>query len=179
MTSEERLTRLEQRYGFVIVLSCLVVLAFGGLSGYLAWQVHGLQTATSLRVKELRVYDDKGVDRVVIAGALPDPLFKGKPMKAPHREMAGMLIFDQTNTERGGYGTTNGYANAMLTLDAQGRQEFLLLAEPEGGPFFRAWNGKASVTLGAYDDPFITLMNGKDVVFAKPEDNMWTKRGVR
>jgi len=89
------------------------------------------------------------------------------------------LIFDETNTERGGYGTMNGYANAIMTLDNQGHQVFLMLAEPEGGPFFRAWNGKSSVTLGAYDEPYFTMMNGKNVVFAKPEGNMWTTRGMQ
>lgn len=71
--TEERLLRLETHQRIATSLLCLLVLVLVGVSGYLAYRLHGLETATSLRVKELRIYDDKGVDRVVIAGALPDP----------------------------------------------------------------------------------------------------------
>ncbi len=172
MSVEERLSKLERRHRFAT--SALVVI-IGGLICATGYQI----TATTLRLKELRIYDDSGIDRVVIAGSLPQALYKGKPMQGPPRSMAGMLIIDETNTERGGYGTANGYANAMLTLDAQGQQVFLMLAEPEGGPFFRAWKGDQSITLGAGDQPYLTLKSGKDVLFAKPENNAWTTRSLQ
>jgi hypothetical protein len=175
---DERLSRLEKRHAITTAALSLVIAGLIGVTANQAYQLRAKEP-TSLRVKELRVYDDKGVDRVVIAGDLPQALYKGKPMKGPPRSMAGMLIIDETSTERGGYGTANGYANAMFTLDAQGEQVFLMLAEPDGGPFFRAWKGDKSVTFGASEEPFLTLRSGKDVVFAKPEDNAWTTRDMR
>ncbi len=179
MSIEDRLSKLERRHRFTASTFSVIVAGLIGAAGYQSHKLHQAETATTLRLKELRIFDDNGIDRVVIAGSLPQPLNKGKPMTGPTRSMAGMLIIDETNTERGGYGTANGYANAMLTLDSQGHQVFLMLAEPEGGPFFRAWNGDRSVTFGAGEEPFLTLRDGKDVVFAKPEDNAWTKRDLQ
>jgi len=90
--------------------------------------------------------------------------------------MAGILIYDGSGTERGGYGTADGYANALLTLDAKDRQEFLLLAEPGGSALFREWNGDNSVTLAADDKPSVTLKAGKNLIFAMPRDNDWVTR---
>ncbi|MFT4074068.1 MAG: hypothetical protein QM647_00960 [Asticcacaulis sp.] len=183
MTVEERLSGLEKRFGAIFAGLLVLIVALAGISGYQAIKLHQLENVKSLRVKELRVYDDKGVDRVVIAGNLPPATLNGKIRKAAPRPMGGILIYDASGTERGGYATADGYANAMLTLDsgpeADGRQVMLLLAEPGGGAFFRQWYGTGSVTMGVNDKPFLTVMDGKDVVFAKPEDNVWTKRGPR
>lgn len=179
MSVEDRLSKLEARHNVMSFIALLAIVGLGGVAGYEGWKLHSLETATSLRVRELRVYDDKGIDRVVIGGNLPQAILDGKPMKSPHRSMAGILIYDGTGTERGGYGTFDGYANAVMTLDAHGHQAMLLMAEPDGGAFFRQWEGTSSVTMGAYDKPFLTVMDGKDVVFAKPEDNEWTKRGLK
>ena len=183
MTVDERISKLEKRYGVTTALLSLAVVGLIGVASYQAYRLHGLETAKTLRVKEIRVYDDKGVDRVVLAGNLPQVTLNGKPRNFKPRDMGGMLIYDGSGTERGGYGTMDGYANAMLSLDSgpeeQGKQVMLLLAEPGGGAFFRQWDGTGSVTMGVSEKPFLTVMDGKDVVFAKPEDNAWTKRGVK
>jgi hypothetical protein len=60
------------------------------------------------------------------------------------------------------------------------KQAFLLLAEPDGTPFFRQWQGAGSITLQVADGkPSLTLKDRKGVVFAKPEDNPWTTRDMR
>jgi hypothetical protein len=177
MELEERVTKLERRWRWAIPLLSVAFAVLGASTAYEASRVHALETKRTLRVKELRVYDDKGVDRVVIAGRLPQAMLDGKPHYTRIREMGGMLIYDGSGTERGGYGTMDGYANAILTLDAKDHQVFLALAEPPGGFFMRGWEGPGSVTMGAAGKPFLTLMNGKDVVFAAPKDNPWTRRG--
>jgi hypothetical protein len=134
----------------------------------------------SLRLKELRIYDDKGVDRVVISGHVPEPLYQGKPDHTSSRAMAGILIYDGDATERGGYGTYDGYANAMLSLDNAKREMVLLmLAEPEGGPFLQGKDGKASIRMGVDGEPFLTLKDDKGVILAKPENNPWVTREAR
>ncbi len=179
MDFEDRLLKVERRQRGLLGVLSLATAILAVLCAYQAYSLHAFQTASSLRVRELRVYDAKGVDRVVISGHLPQPTLDGKPHYTKPRSMAGMLIYDESATERGGYGTADGYANAMLTLDAKGRQVMLMMAEPDGGPFFRQWDGASSVTLGVSDAPFITLKDGPQVVFAKPEANPWVTRSMR
>ena len=181
MPIEDRLSKLEKRHGVTVSVFALITLVLIGATGYQAYRLHELETAKSLRLKELRIYDDKGVDRVVIAGRLPPALYNGKPRPAPPRPISGILIYDGSGTERGGYATADGYANAMLTLDAKDNQVFLLLAEPGGNAFFRQWQGKGSVTMDVNSDgkPSLTIKDSKDVVFAKPENNEWTTRDLR
>jgi hypothetical protein len=180
MSPEERYARLERRLGAITAIFSVVMVALSGTTGYQAYRIHRLATAKSLRLRELRVYDDKDVDRVVISGHLPQVLVNGKPGNFRSRSMAGMLIYDGSGTERGGYGTMDGYANALLTLDGKKNQVFLLLAEPQGSPFFMQHDGKGFVFMGVGGgEPFLTLRDGKDVVFAKPEMNAWTTRQLR
>lgn len=181
MSVEDRLARLERRHGATVSAFVLIIVALIGATASQAYRIRELETAKTLRLKELRIYDDKGVDRVVIAGRLPPALYNGKPIRAPTRLMSGVLIYDESGTERGGYVTADGYANAMLTLDAKGHQSMMLLAEPGGGPFFRLWEGKGSVTMGVGDDgkPFMGVKDDKEILFAKPENNSGTTRGLR
>lgn len=45
----------------------------------------------------------------------------------------------------------DGDANALLTLDGKVNQVFLLLAEPQGSPFFMQHDGKGFVFMGVGD----------------------------
>jgi len=181
MSPEERLSRLEQRQVAVFSVLPVVIFILTGVAGYQAYRLHELATTKSLRVRELTVYDENGVDRVVISGRLPQARVDGKIVdRGVARSMAGLLIYDGSGTERGGYVTANGYANALLTLDAKGHQTFLLLAEPAGGSLLRQWDGNSSVTMGVFDDkPFLTVKEGEDVILAKPENNPWVSRELR
>jgi hypothetical protein len=181
MSPEERYSILEKRLGGLTALFSVITVALCGVAGYQTYRIHELASAKSLRLRELRIYDDKGVDRVVISGRLPQALLNGKASNFRPRSMAGMLIYDESGTERGGYGTMDGYANALLTLDGKENQVFLLLAEPEGSPFFMQHDGKGFVFMGVGTDgkPFLTLREGKDVVFAKPENNTWATGQLR
>jgi len=108
--------------------------------------------------------DEHGTERVLIAAPLP--------RKKRGNDILGILISDATGTERGGYATGDGYANAIFTLDGQGSQTVLLLAEPDGSTMFRIWNqDKGSVTMGAEDNPFLNVKQNGKPVFTTPTDN--------
>src|SRR5260370_16057999 len=112
-----------------------------------------------------------GTERVLTAVLLPDPMIGGKGNKRVGG-WSGIIIADATGTERGGYVTADGYANALLTLDGQGFQTVLLLAEPDGGTTFRIWNrDKRSVTIGVSDNPYFNLKRNSKPLFIKPADN--------
>src|SRR5436305_8922399 len=89
-------------------------------------------TPQSLKVSELVVVDPKGVERVRIGGDLPDAVINGR--RVPRGEKAsGVLIYDATGQERGGYVTFDPSGNAALTLDTRRQQVVLLAADPESG----------------------------------------------
>ena len=68
-----------------------------------------------LTVSQLDIVDSKGVVRARLAGNLPETYSNGKPVG---RGAAGMLLYDASGTERGGYVT---FANnhVALTLDTE------------------------------------------------------------
>ena len=70
-----------------------------------------------LTVRQLHVVDENGVERVRIGAPLPDPIVHGKRTKRDG-PISGVLIFDRTGTERGGYATDDeADGNAVITLD--------------------------------------------------------------
>ena len=101
--------------------------------------------------------------------------------KQHHRDgpVSGVIIADGTGTERGGYVTADGYANAMLTLDAQGKQTVLLLAEPSGDTLLRLWNRNGeivtgSLTMGVSGNPFFNEKQNGNLDFSAPMNNTWS-----
>jgi hypothetical protein len=170
-----RIRYLEDRQGRNFRLAILAAIGVT-LVLVLQWrQIWRAQHPEKLRVRELAVVDDHGVERVLIAAPLPDPMIAGKR----HNRggvVSGIVIADATGTERGGYATGDGYANAMLTLDGQGFQTVLLLAEPNGSTLFRIWNReKGSVTMGVEDNPFLNVKENGKPLFLAPADNPESK----
>jgi hypothetical protein len=174
MSEDELLSKIRhledrQRRNFRVgILAAIAVAIVLGLQ----WrQISTAQHPQRLRVRELAVVDEHGVERVVIAAPLPDPTIAGKRHNRGGA-VSGMVIADATGTERGGYATGDGYANAMLTLDGQGFQTVLLLAEPNGSTMFRIWNGdKGSLTMGVEDNPFLNVKQNGKPLFLAPPDN--------
>ena len=125
------------------------------------------RAATSLRVTELVVTDANGVERVRIGGDLPDAIIGGK--RVPRGEKAaGVLLYDDTGQERGGYVTwESGYAG--LTLDSRKGQVALLAADPEAGSVIQIWHRGDSVELRSDDDGSrFTAVKRGEVVFQQP-----------
>lgn len=142
-----------------IALACVAVLAQRG-------NVQA-DSSPSLIVKRLAVVDDKGVERVVIAAPLPDPIVHGKRFKR-EGAVSGVLIYDPQGNERGGYVTNDGETSgAFLTLDSEDGQVFTAYANASGkdGATVSLQSDKRdSVTLTTYEQPRIQMrQNGKIV----------------
>jgi hypothetical protein len=175
MSEEQILARimvLENRQQRTYQVAGLLAIVLAGAFFFQSRQIESLQNPQKLRVRELAVVDERGTERVLIAAPLPDPMILGQRHNRGG-PVSGIIIADATGTERGGYVTAHdGYANAMLTLDAQGFQTVLLLAEPDGGTTFRIWNrDKGSVTMGVSDNPFLNVKQNGKPLFTAPADN--------
>ena len=174
MTEEQILVRielLEGRQRRTYQIAGLLAIVLIGTIFFQSQQIRNVQNPQKLRVRELAVVDDHGTERVLIAAPLPDPMIAGKR----HNRggvLSGIIISDATGTERGGYATGDGYANAIFTLDGQGFQTVLLLAEPDGNTMFRIWDqDKGSVTMGVEDNPFLNVKQNGKPLFTAPADN--------
>jgi hypothetical protein len=102
-----------------------------------------------LHVRGAVVEDAFGQEGVRLGAPLPDPLFHGV---RGHRsgEISGLLITDATGTERGGYLTADKSNEAFLSLDSQGEQQALFLANPAGGVNFDLYDemgNEAAITV--------------------------------
>ena len=126
---EARLHRVTVVLAVLAVISILLLVAF-------AWTRFSQPDA--LRLRALSIVDDRGVERVRIAGQLPDAVVNGK--RVPRGEpAAGVLIYDDAGEERGGYVTFAPSRNAVLTLDTRRGQVVLLAADSSDGAAFRLW----------------------------------------
>jgi len=150
-----------------------VFIVFGAGIGTEGYFLRKLAHPEQLTLRRLDIVDSHGVSRVILAAPLPPATAFGKVTGGSDRRISGILIADGTGTERGGYvtGDTDD-ANALLTLDAQGHQTVLLLAEPEGDTLFRIWNGKGSLVMGVSDkNPFLNVNQDGKAVFGAPHNN--------
>jgi hypothetical protein len=117
----------------VLALSWLLVVAWVGIGR----RDHGgREVVDTLRVRELVVVDSQDVVRVRLGGHLPDAVIDGR--RVPRGEpAAGILLYDDTGRERGGYVTFTQSRNVALTLDTRERQVALFAADPEEGAVAR------------------------------------------
>jgi hypothetical protein len=178
-----RIAALERRQSRLLAAVAALALALAVL-GVRQWApAHAADNVAArmpqeLTLRRLAIVDAKGTERVVLGAPLPQPRLHGKTKsRGSDVGLSGMLIFDATGTERGGYATDDGYGNAMLTLDARGEQTFLLLAEPEGGPVLRMWDRNqagtvtSSIAIGANEHPFFNMKQDGKLTFSTPEGN--------
>jgi hypothetical protein len=174
MSEEQILARivvLENRQKRTYQVAGLLAIVLVGAIVFQLRQIRNLENPQKLRVRELAVVDERGTERVLIAAPVPDPMIAGKRHKRDGA-VSGIIIADATGTERGGFVTGDGYANAIFTLDGQGFQTTLLLAEPDGSTLFRIWNqDKGSVTMGVSDNPFLNVKQNGKPLFVTPPDN--------
>jgi hypothetical protein len=143
---ERQLRRL--RFALGLASSALLALAatvFLGSCG--ARPMTG--AAGVVRVSELVVVDEQGVVRARLAARLPDAVVRGKSV-ARGGDAAGLVIYDETGQERGGYVTFDEPSgNAVLTLDTREGQVAYLAADPRDGAALRLWTGGHSVEMRA------------------------------
>ena len=134
-----------------------------------AWSsMRRLAHPETLTLRRLDIVDGTGTPRVILAAPVPPPMRFGKPAKRDGAA-SGVVILDGTGTERGGYVTgDSNEPNALLTLDAQGKQTVLLLAEPGGST--------GSLVRGAGDaGPFLNVRKGDEIFLSAPQGNPQSK----
>jgi hypothetical protein len=158
---------LEGLLGSLVVFS----LVAAGLGVYMLRKV---SHPSDLKLRRLDIVDDQGISRVILAAPAPPPTYLGKQTRRDG-PVSGVLLVDSTGTERGGYVTSDGAkGNALLTLDAQGKQTVLLLAEPEGSTLFRIWDRQnGSLVMGSGEaGPFLNVRKGDSLLFSAPQGNV-------
>jgi hypothetical protein len=144
---EERVRRLEQI--LVIVMAGWALSAAAAVLYIAPWKAsaQASQGTQSLRVSELVVVDPKGVERVRIGGDIPDAVINGK--RIPRGEkVAGVMLYDGSGQERGGYVTFEPSGNVGLTLDTKKRQTVLFAAGPDSGSGDVQCDGKYRSAIG-------------------------------
>jgi hypothetical protein len=136
-----RIAQCEARFRQLRLLFLTVVpLLAIGLFG-LAWrEQHRASLPDSVRLKELAIVDIQGIVRARLGGQLPDPVMNGKSVPRG-QQIAGMLLYDDTGQERGGYVTFSPSGNVALTLDTRQRQVALFVAGPNDGAAAKLWRG--------------------------------------
>ena len=165
---EQRTRRLERWLRCSIslwLLTCGVI----AISAW-AWPAQTQQSsvASPLRASELVIVDPKGVERVRIGGDLPDPVISGK--RVPRGEKAaGVVLYDGTGQERGGYVTFEPSGNVGLTLDTRRRQVAFFVAGPDSGSALQLWHGNHLIELRSDDDGSrLTAVKDRQVVVQEP-----------
>lgn len=128
----------------------------------------GAETIDCIRVKELVVIDEKGVERVRIGGELPDAVVAGKTIPRGEKA-AGVLLYDGSGQERGGYVTWEPSGNVGLTLDSRNRQAALFVAGVEGGSALKLWDGEDLIELRSDDEGSrLTAVKDGQIVVQEP-----------
>src|SRR6266496_5458925 len=150
----------------ILVLPLLAALAFTSFGGL---QRNSPIVADSLLVRQLVVIDGQGMVRARLGAHLPDAVIDGRRLRRGE-DIAGILLYDDTGRERGGYVTFSPSRNIALTLDTRDRQVALFAADPEDGVAARVWGDNNWVemrasTKGAH---FILGHSGEVVVQQPP-----------
>ncbi len=132
-------------------------------------QVKAATQSEALTVKRLTVVDEKGVERVVIAAPLPDPIVMGKRVKRDG-PASGILIYDPKGNERGGYVTSDTQdLGAFLTLDSEREQVFSAYANADSGATVWVTNEKHdAVAFSTNKQPVLEIIQNKKVVYKRP-----------
>src|SRR5689334_9457108 len=111
---QERLVRCERRNRWLATFSVLQLVILG-VAGCVTASHSTAPSPPSLRVRELTVVDDHGTVRVRIGANLPDPVIRGKQVSRGD-PATGVMLYDRTGQERGGYITFERGNQIALTL---------------------------------------------------------------
>ncbi len=167
----ERLERANRRLRAVaqtggLALLVLVGLVLAGFSRRV--RVPTVLRADSLRLRELTVVDGNGTVRVRIAARFPDAVMNGR--RTPRGDnAAGVMLYDRTGQERGGYVTFDRSGVIGLTLDSRERQVAYIVAEPDGAAAARLEHDPDWVELrAASDGTRLSVGHGGRVVVQQP-----------
>jgi len=129
----------------VLVLPLLAALAFTSFGGL---QRNSSIVADSLLVRQLVVIDSQGMVRARLGAHLPAAVIDGRRLRRG-ADIAGILLYDDTGRERGGYVTFSPSRLVALTLDTRDRQVALFAADSDDGVAARVWGGTNWVEMRA------------------------------
>jgi hypothetical protein len=168
ISENDRIADLEKRQRLSLAANfALLVLLVVVVVGELTRAVHAQQKQgdKTLVLSELTIVDSHGVVRARLGGDLPDA---NKEVPRGSR-IAGLLIYDETGQERGGYVTFEPGGNVGLTLDNKGVMAAEFLAGPDKGSAIRLHTADDAVELRVDEDgPSIHAMRRKTVAFHEP-----------
>ena len=167
--SEARLAASERRLHLLIVLNIAVLVAIA--SATCRTTAANEPKPQVLTVAEVDIVDAHGVIRARLGADLPDAVLNGK--RVPRQQKpSGLLLYDDTGQERGGYVTFAPGRQVALTLDARDRpgQVAILAADPDGSSALTLSNGNNLVELRNDDDlgPSVHVMQNNRVAFHQP-----------
>ncbi|MEQ5789218.1 hypothetical protein J3454_15105 [Erythrobacter sp. NFXS35] len=154
-TLESRIASLERSNRLLARGAAALVL---GMVGVALWSASPAQSETRtagadvLRVRMLEIVDAQGTVRVRVGSNLPDAVIDGKTIGRGNESVAGIMLYDGTGQERGGYVTFEPSGNIGLTLDSRKGQVALFAAGPDEGATLRLWNGEEAIELRADSD---------------------------
>ncbi len=163
------LERRQRRLAWGLLALGLVVVAQGLGLLLLARGERAAAAGDALTLQSLSIVDPGGVVRVRIGGDLPDAVIDGRRIDRGQR-VAGVMLYDDTGQERGGYVTFAPSGNVALTLDTRRHQAALFAADPEAGAALQLWHGEDRIELRADPDGSrITAVREGGVVLQQPE----------
>lgn len=146
---EQRITALEQGHRrTVIALGLICALSIAACLALLLRPATAPTMPDTLRVNELVVLDPAGTARVRLSGDLPDAVIEGRRVDRGS-PAAGLMLYDRTGQERGGYVTFDQGDNVALTLDGRRGQNALFVAGPDGSTSLQLWHGRQALDLRA------------------------------
>jgi len=167
--SEARLAASERRLHLLIVLNIAVLVAIA--SATCRTTAANDTKPQVLTVAEVDVVDAHGVIRARLGADLPDAVLNGK--RVPRQQKpSGLLLYDDTGQERGGYVTFTPGRQVALTLDARDRpgQVAILVADPDGTSALTLSNGNDLVELRTDEElgPSVHVTKNNRVAFHQP-----------
>lgn len=144
-----RLDVLERKHRRVVLaLGLMSLLLIATCLLLLSRPAPATTTPDSLRVTELVVVDAAGTERVRLSGDMPDAVIEGRRVDRGSAA-AGLMLYDRSGQERGGYVTWDTGDNVGLTLDGRGGQNALFVAGPDGSASLQIWHGQEALDLRA------------------------------
>lgn len=104
-----------------------------------------------VRASSFEIEDGNGVVRARLGAALPDAVIAGE-VRPRGSSVAGLMLYDATGQERGGYVTEDSIGHVFLTLDGRDGQSALFVADTSGVTALRIWNDENAVDLRVDSD---------------------------
>lgn len=150
-----------------LVANALLVLSvgIGVVGGYATLRSQAPAEVDVLRLSELVIVDDAGVERVRIGAHLPDAIVDGES-RPRGEDASGLLLYDETGRERVTWAPSG---NVGLTLDSHEGQVTYFVAGREGGSALKLWSGNDWIELRADDGgAHLNAIRSRELAFQEP-----------